>query len=196
MGGEILASIMHRNVLADDDQKMIRSSLSGLQGKSRPDLFVLFQRVDAALWTIRAIREAGFDGDILGGDSISPLSVLRRDPKLQEGMRISQFFMPDRDNARVKSFLLDFRESAGTDPDYGNAFAYDAIYLLRDAIRRGGFSRKGVKSYLDRLIREQALVEGVGGVYTLGADHDARRSLHIVEAHQGSQVLLKTLAVK
>jgi hypothetical protein len=61
---------------------------------------------------------------------------------------------------------------------------------------RGGFSRKGVKSYLDRLIREQTLVEGVGGIYTLGTDHDARRSLHIVEAHQGSQVLLKTLAVE
>jgi branched-chain amino acid transport system substrate-binding protein len=195
MGGEILASIMHRNVVADDDKKMIQSSLSGLQGKARPDLFVLFQRVDAALWTIRVIREAGFDADILGGDSISPLSVLRRDPKLQEGMRISQFFMPDRDNARVKNFLLDFHEFAGTDPDYGNAFAYDAIYLLRDAIRRGGFSRKGVKSYLDRLIQEQTPVEGVGGYYTLGSDHDARRSLYIVEAHEGSQVLLKTLTV-
>src|SRR4029079_13300679 len=179
-----------------DDQKMIRSSLRGMDAKARPDLFVLFQRVDAALWPIRAIREAGFNGGILGGDSISPLSVLRRDPKLQEGMRISQFFMPDRDNARGKSFLLEFGESAGSDPDYGNAFAYDAIYLLRDAIRRGGFSRKGVKSYLDRLIREQASMQGIGGVYTLGSDHDARRSPHIVEAHNGSQVLLKTMAVE
>ncbi len=196
IGGEIVASIMHRNVLGDDDQTMIRSSLKGLEGKARPDLFVLFQRVDAALWTIRAIREAGFNGDILGGDSISPLSVLQRDPKLQEGMRISQFFMPDRDNERVKSFLLDFRAVAGSDPDYGNAFAYDAIYLLREAILRGGFSRNGVKSYLDRLIREQNPVQGMGGVYTLGSDHDARRSLHIVEAHNGSQVLLKTLSVE
>ena len=196
MGGEIVASIMHRNVLADDDQKMIRSSLRGLEGKDRPDLFVLFQRVDAALWTIRAIREAGFNAGILGGDSISPMSVLQRDPKLQEGMRISQFFMPDRDSERVKSFLLSFHEVAGTDPDYGNAFAYDAIYLLRDAIVRGGFSRNGVKSYLDRLIREQTPVQGMGGSYTLGSDHDARRSLHIVEAHNGSQVLLKTLPVE
>ena len=196
LGGEIVASIMHRNVLADDDQKMIRSSLRGLEEKARPDLFVLFQRVDAALWTIHAIREAGFNAGILGGDSISPMSVLQRDPKLQEGMRISQFFLPDQDSERVKSFLLSFREIAGTDPDYGNAFAYDAIYLLRDAIVQGGFSRNGVKSYLDRLIREQTPVQGMGGSYTLGADHDARRSLHIVEAHNGSQVLLKTLRVE
>src|SRR6185436_3147476 len=127
------------------------------------------------LWTIRAIREAGFNAGILGGDSISPLSVLQRDPKLQEGMRISQFFMPDRDSKRVKSFLQNFREVAGTDPDYGNAFAYDAIYLLREAILQSGFSRNGVKSYLDRLIREQTRVQGIGGVYTLGSDHDARR---------------------
>jgi ABC-type branched-subunit amino acid transport system substrate-binding protein len=111
-------------------------------------------------------------------------------------MRISQFFMPDLDNERVKSFLLNFREVAGTDPDYGNAFAYDAIYLLRDAIHQGGFSRNGVKSYLDRLIREKTPVYGMGGAYTLGGDHDARRSLHIVEAHNGTQVLLKTLSVE
>ena len=196
MGGEIVASIMHRNVLADDDQRMIRSCLKRMEGKGRPDLFVLFQRVEAAGWTIAAIREAGFDVGILGGDSISPLSALRRNPKLQEGMRSSQFFMPDPNNTRVQSFLLHFREFAGTDPDYGNAFAYDAIYLLRDAILHGGFSRNGVKTYLDRLIREQTSMQGIGGVYTLGSDHDARRSLHIVEAHNGSQVLLKTMAVE
>ena len=196
MGGEIVASLMHRNVLDDDDQKMIRSSLRGLEGKSRPDLFVLFQRVEAAEWTIGAIRQAGFEAGILGGDSISPLSALRRFPGLQEGMRTSQFFMPDPSNSRVRSFLHDFREFSGTDPDYGNAFAYDAIYLLRDAILHGGFSRNGVKSYLDRLIIEQTSVQGIGGVYTLGSDHDARRPLHIVEAHNGSQVLLKTLAVE
>jgi branched-chain amino acid transport system substrate-binding protein len=196
LGGEIVASIMHRNVLADDDQKMIQSSLRSLEGKDRPDLFVLFQRVEAALWTIRAIREAGFNAGILGGDSISPMSALQRDPKLQEGMRISQFFMPDRSSERVNGFLLSFHEVAGTDPDYGNAFAYDAIYLLRDAIVRGGFSRNGVKSYLDRLIREQTPVHGMGGSFTLGSDHDARRSLHIVEAHNGNQVLLKTLSVE
>jgi branched-chain amino acid transport system substrate-binding protein len=195
LGGRITASVLHRNFLQPDDQEMISSSLAGLKAEAKTELIVLFQRVDAALWTIGAIRESGLKTDILGGDSLSPVSLLQSDPKLLNGMRVSQFFMPHLDDARASRFVKDFREFAGTDPDYGNAFAYDAVYLVRQALLNGGFSRDGVKSHLERLIREGQAVDGIGGAYTLGADHDARRSLHIVEAHDGKQRLLKTLPV-
>jgi branched-chain amino acid transport system substrate-binding protein len=192
IGGEIVASIMHRNVLEVDDQEMIQSWLKTITVGTRPDLFVLFQRVDAALWTIGEIRKLGIKADILGGDTLSPLNFLRRDPELLEGLRVSQFFIPDRDDLRAAKFLQDFREGVGSDPDYGNAFAYDAVYLVREAIVEGGYSRTGVKSYLDRIVRERSDVTGVAGPYTIGLDHDARRSLHIVEARGGSHHLLKT----
>ena len=193
LGAEIVASIMHRNVLEVDDQEMIQSWLRTMSKGARPDLFVLFQRVDAALWTIGAIRKSGIKADILGGDTLSPLNFLQRDPRLLEGLRVSQFFIPKHDDPRAAKFVQDFRNGVGNDPDYGNAFAYDAVYLVREAIENGGFSRSGVKSYLDRVVRERAAVRGVAGAYTMGLDHDARRSLHIVEARNGRHHLLKTL---
>jgi len=194
-GGEIVASIMHRNVLKQDDKELIRSTLAGLKEKEPPDLVVLFQRLEAVRFTIQEIRAVGLQVSILGGDSLGPTSFAKANPELMEGARLSQFFQPRSDDARAVQFLKNFRQFAGHDADYGEAYAYDAVYLVRDAIVGGGASRDGVKSYLDRLIRERSQHSGVAGAYLLGPDHDARRELYIVEVHNGSQTLLKTLRV-
>jgi hypothetical protein len=112
-----------------------------------------------------------------------------------EGVRVSQFFLPTSEDSRAAKFLRDYREFTGHDADYGEAFAYDAVYLVRDAAMGGGTTRVGVKSYLDRLIRERIPQTGVAGTYFLGPDHDARRPLYIVGIHNGIQTPLKTLQV-
>lgn len=194
-GGEILSSIMSRNVLEDDDKELIRSNLMSLKKGEAPDLVVLFQRTEAARFTIKAVREAGLGSSILGGDSLGPPAFAKINSELMEGVRVSQFFLPRAEDARTAKFLKDYREVTGHTADYGEAFAYDSVYLMRDAIVGGGPTRSGVKSYLDRLIREKAQQTGVAGTYILGPDHDARRSLYIVGIHNGVQTLLKTLEV-
>ena len=194
-GGEIVSSIMHRNLLEKDDEQLIRSALISLKKKDAPDLVVLFQRIEAVRFTINAVREAGLGSSILGGDSLGPPAFAKANSELMEGVRVSQFFLPRSEDARAVKFLKDYREFTGHDADYGEAFAYDAVYLVRDAIVGGGPTREGVKSYLDRLIREKAQQTGVAGTYVLGPDHDARRSLYIVGIHNGIQTLLKPLRV-
>jgi branched-chain amino acid transport system substrate-binding protein len=195
-GGEIISTIMHRNSLEEDDKELIRATVAALKKKDPPDLLVLFQRTEAAKFTLRAIREAGLTSGILGGDSLAPLEFTKSNPELVEGLRISQFFLPHDQDPQAAHFVKAFKEFAGRDPDYGDAFAYDAVYLMRDAVVGGGATREGVKSYLDRLIRDRTQQTGAGGNYTLGQDHDARRSLYIVEAHNGVQTFLKTLRVE
>jgi branched-chain amino acid transport system substrate-binding protein len=195
LGGEIVASVMHRNVLEKDDEALIRSSLAELKKKGELDLVFLVQRIGAAQFTLKAIRDAGLNSSILGGDSLGPPSFAKANTALMEGVRVSQFFQPRSDDVKAMEFLKDFRVFAAKDADYGDAFAYDAVYLVRDAALRGGLSREGVKSYLDRLIRERTQETGVAGPYVMGPDHDARRSLYIVDVHNGAQTFLKTLRV-
>ncbi len=194
-GGEIVASIMHRNVLKKDDEELIRSALTSLKKSDAPDLVVSFQRLDAARFTIQAVRDAGLESSILGGDSLGPPSFAKEHSDLMEGIRVSQFFLPRSEDARAATFLKDYREFTGHDADYGAAFAYDAVYLVRDAIVGGGPTREGVKTYLDGLIREKTQQTGVAGPYLMGPDHDARRSFYIVGIHDGVQTFLKTLKV-
>lgn len=195
LGGEIVSSVMHRNALEADDQEMILSTLARMKGEGEPNLIVLFQRILAGNWTVRAIRESGIRSDILGGDSLALPEYIQTDSDLKEGIRISQFYMPEPENKRSTQFARNFAALAGRSPDYAAAFAYDALYLVRDAVLQGGFSRPGVKSYLDRLIRDGVRIEGVAGPYTLGTDHDARRALYVAEARAGSFRLLKALPV-
>lgn len=192
LGAEIVASVIHRNTLKADDQEMIRLTAKRLLN-NKPDLFVLFQRIPAAQWTVGALRDAGFDTDILGGDSLSPAGFIGKVADKIEGMRISEFFVPDEGNPRVRRFIDSMRDIEGIEPDYARAMSYDAVYLVRDAVAHGGFSRKGVKQYLDRLIGDHTVIEGVGGPFTLGSDHDARRKLSIVEVRGGKRRPLKRL---
>lgn len=195
-GGEIVSSIMNRNILGPDDQELIRAALKDLKQKGAPDLVVVFQRLDAVRFTIQSLREAGMNADILGGDSAGPPAFAKANPELMEGARVSQFFLPNIEETRVAQFLKDYRDLTGHDADYGEAFAYDAVYLVRDAIVGGGATRKGVKSHLDQLIRERTQETGIAGTYLMGPDHDARRELYIVAVHNGTQSLLKTLRVQ
>lgn len=195
-GGEIVSNVMNRNVLENDDKELIRSALTSLKKNGEPDLVVLFLRTDAALFTMQAMRDAGLASSILGGDALGPPAFAKEHPDLMESVRVSQFFISQIDDARAAKFLKDYRGFAGRDADYGEAFAYDAVYLLRDAIVGGGPTRSGVKSYLDHIIQERTQQTGVAGTYMMGPDHDARRPLYIVGIHNGLQSLLKTLQVE
>lgn len=195
LGAEVVATVMHRNILGPDDQETIRMALADMKQRTKPDLVVLFQRVPAAVWTLRAIHEAGLDVDKLGSDNLAQLWFIESEPELAEGVRVSQFIDPDPEDPRAAKFVRSFRAITGRDPDYGQAFAYDAVYLLRDALAQGRYTRAGVKAYLDRLISEKTPVHGVGGTFTLGPDHDPRRALHIAEIRNGHFHVIKSPAV-
>ncbi|RPI21440.1 MAG: ABC transporter substrate-binding protein [Acidobacteria bacterium] len=195
LGGSIVSSVMHRNILRPDDQQLVQSTVDRLNSEGQPELFALFQREEAANWTIEAIRRSGSKAEILGGDTLGTVEFLKAPPQEAQGIRFSQFFFPDSSSPRAAKFVTDYRRLAGDAPGYGQAFAYDAVYLLAEAVREAGFSRDDVKSYLDRLIEEKRRVGGVGGSYTLGPDHDGRRDLYIAEVRDGGFKVLARLPV-
>lgn len=186
LGGEVVGTVLHRQPMTDDDRATVRRELERLAGAPRPpDLVALFQRAEDASWTVAALREAGLDADVLGGDNLGRSAFLATDPGLKEGMRVSQFFLVGDERPATHRFVRAYRELTGEPPDYGHAFAYDAVYLLRRAIEEGGATRDGIKSYLDGLIAHGTPVEGAAGPYTLAPDHDARREIFIAEIENG-----------
>lgn len=192
LGATISEVVMHRNRLEADDEEMIRASLGRMKAEP-PDLVVLFQRVAAAIWTLRAMHEAGIEVDKLGGDDLAQESFISREPALTRGIRVSEFYRVDERDPRAAKFRSAFRALAGVDPDSSQAFAYDAVYLFRDALASAGFTRADVRRYLDGLVADGRVVHGVAGPYTLGPDHDARRSMYIAEIRDGRFEVLEPL---
>jgi branched-chain amino acid transport system substrate-binding protein len=118
LGAEIVTSVTHRNALQDDDKVMIRAALGHLKAGPHADLVALFQRVDAAEWTVQAIHDAGLDVDKLGGDTLAQYRFAAFSPALTDGVRVSQFFSLDPANPRAVQFSKDFHAVAGIEPDY------------------------------------------------------------------------------
>jgi branched-chain amino acid transport system substrate-binding protein len=196
LGAQIVGTVMHRNLLQPDDQETIRLALDRMKHTGPPDLIVLFQRVAAATWTLRAIRDAGLDAGILGGDNLAQYAFITGSPNRAEGIRVSQFSSINLENVRARRFAETFRAETGTSPDYTQAFAYDAVYLLRDAVLEGGYTRERVRAQLDRFIRDRRVVHGVGGDFVLQENHDARRDLYVAEIRNGEFHVVKSVPAK
>ena len=195
LGAHIVATAMHRNKLQAEDQQTIAETLADLK-REEADMVALFQRVEAAKWTLHALRGAGLDAAVLGSDNLAQHAFARDPSGLADGVRVSQFVNLDTSRPRVARFVDRIKAATGRDPDYAQAYGYDAVFMVRDAILRGGFTREGVKSSLDRLITGTERVQGVTGSFTLAADHDARRPLYIAEVRAGAFRLLGALPVE
>src|SRR5215510_11197645 len=117
LGARIVASRLHRNILTDDDKQMIYATLANLKGADTPDLFVLLPRIAAADWTIGAIRQSGFQSDILGGDNLGQPDFMKSNPQMKEGIRVSDFYLPSPQNAVAEKFLRSFRETTSSEAD-------------------------------------------------------------------------------
>jgi ABC-type branched-subunit amino acid transport system substrate-binding protein len=193
IGGRIVSSTFHRNKLDDWDRRNIASVLARLRTEESPDLFVLFQRRQAARETISLIRDAGMDADILGGENIGYGEHVPKLDGRYDGVRVATFYLRSESNRAGMEFDRKYRESTGMIPQYSLAYAYDAVYLFRDAVLHGGFSREGVKKHLDRLIEERTVIEGVTGRYILGPDRNALRPFYIAEIKDGVYHHLKTV---
>lgn len=199
LGAEVVASALHENTLRDEDRAYLTGVLERLRGlppEERPDLFTLIQRTQAGLWTVGEIRRLGFEAPILGGDNFSLTAFVEADPPRGEGLRAAAFFVEAPDTPEGRAFARGWRERSGGEPDYGAAYAYDAVRLFQDAVEAGGFSRAGVKGYLDGLIREERAVHGVTGTFRLGPDHDAVRDFFIVELRGDRFVRVATIPAR
>lgn len=197
LGAEIVASTFVRSKLQPDDRMLIEAAVASFAAlKEGPDLVVLFTRPSAGWTILRAIREAGLEVEVLGGDNLSRPVFAAREPALTEGIRVSHFLPPGAGGSADGSLPARYEALTGEPPDYGAVFAYDAVLLLREAIAGGGPSRAGVKAYLDEAIATTRTFSGLTGEYHLAEDHDARRDLFVVEARSGRHHPLQRIRLR
>lgn len=195
LGGNIAFRALHRNRLLKDDQELIQSTLRSHSDQGTPiDLILLVQRPAAAEWTIAAIRETGLPVALLASDSLSRTRFLLQNPEQKQGLRVGSFFVPSDGSGNCNWFCSMIEERTGFPPDAGQAFAFDAVTLLKAALEEDGFSREGIKRYLRRLSVSGAEIDGIGGNFSLDSTQDGRRAYHILEVQGPSLRLLDTLS--
>lgn len=100
-----------------------------------PDfIFIPLHPNESAIF-LRQVKELKVSGQIIGGDNFSEKAILKTAGKAADGVI---FTMPAQPSGKeYLQFAKSFKAKFNEDASYSSAAAYDCVYLLMDAIKKG-----------------------------------------------------------
>jgi ABC-type branched-subunit amino acid transport system substrate-binding protein len=113
---------------------------------SSPRAVLVLGGAREAARAVKALRAAGFRGDIVGGAPLGRRPFVEEAGAAAEGVLFPLLFDPSAPGAAT--FVRAYEARWGSPPDFLAAHAYDAMRLLADATRRAGPNRARIRDAL------------------------------------------------
>lgn len=184
-GGTIVAE----EAFLQKDQDF-KATLTKVKAKN-PDVIFVPAYYEEVGKIVKQARELGFTGPMLGTDGWdSPKVVEIAGAAPLNGTYFSNHYSPDDTSPVVQKFVADYKNAYGQTPDALAALAYDATYMLVDAIKRAGSTEPA--KIKDALAATKEL-QGVSGTLTLDANHNPIKSAVVIEYKDGKQAFKETV---
>jgi len=137
---------------------------------------------------LRAARARGLTIPLVGGDG---LTGIQDEGAIADDIYISSNYLPDRPGERNAAFLRAYAEASGGErPDHRGAGAYDAVYLLANAIRAGGTRRAAIRDLLSQVGRARPVYDGVTGRIAFDDNGDVPEKTVFVGVVRGGRIQL------
>lgn len=135
---------------------------------------------------VRQAREMGLDQPILAPDGFGnqALVELAGEENLNDVYYTTQFTTLN-ENPLVDEFVENYTEVYGSEPDMFAAMAYDAAYVMRDAIERAGSDNREA---INEALAETENFEGVTGTFSYDEMHNPSKTVTILELQNGEPV--------
>lgn len=156
-----------------------------------PELIFFAGRIDELIKLRRDLQWSGLEALIIGGDALYVSSQIKKEKTYSEGLMLTLFFHPAFERAAAKAFVANFRTRFGVTPDPRGALTYDAMYLLKTAMEKGGTSREGIRQYLSLVGSSQPAFEGVTGGISFRENGNAAESLQVGVVRQGEVLVAR-----
>jgi len=162
-------------------EKDFKAALTKLK-QSHPDaLYMAAMYNDGAL--ISKQREAlGWDIPVLGPSSLYSSQLIELGGSAVNGLYTNVSFFAKDPDPRIQAYVTGFEERYGATPNFHAALAYDAMYILADAIKKAGSTDR--KAIRDALAQEKNF-KGLTGEITFTENGDAIKSYKAVEVKKG-----------
>jgi branched-chain amino acid transport system substrate-binding protein len=159
--------------------------LDRLAKNARAQFIVVAGNRSEAEEVLRQARTRKVSAPVLGADG---LEGIEQAGALAEGVYVSEAYLPSINRPANRRFVEAYRRkypAAGL-PNQPAAATYDAIYLLRDVIARGGTRRDAIRRALTEVGNEAPAFEGVTGTVAFDSLGDVRAGeVHIGVVHEG-----------
>jgi branched-chain amino acid transport system substrate-binding protein len=123
-------------------------ALAELRG--RPvDAFLITPLVDKSAAIVKAVRAAGYQQQIVGGNSFNTLSIAPESGNAVEDAYVGAAWNPGLITPASRRFVEGYRQAYGRQPELFAAQGYAAVQVLADAVRRAGSGdRAAIRSAL------------------------------------------------
>jgi branched-chain amino acid transport system substrate-binding protein len=135
---------------------------------------------------VRQAREMGLDQPILAPDGFGNQALVElAGPENLNDVYYTTQFTTLNENPLVDEFVANYTEEYGTEPDMFAAMAYDAAYVMRDAIERAGSDNRQA---INDALAETENFEGVTGTFSYDEMHNPSKEVTILELQNGEPV--------
>jgi branched-chain amino acid transport system substrate-binding protein len=160
----------------------LRTQLTKIRA-SAPDCVYLpgyYAEIGLAL---RQSMELGLRCQFLSCVGFDNPKVLEIAGEAAEGVIFARpYYNPESQDMKIRAFVQDFAKAYGVSPGIYAAHAYDALRILVEAIRSGGYSADGIKDALYS-IRD---FPGVTGSTSFDANGDVVKPIQIMQVKNGA----------
>ncbi len=176
-GGQIVAEESY-----SQGDTNFRPQLTNIKAKNPDVIYIPGYYTEVGNIAVQA-RSAGLNRQtLLGSDGWDSPELFKIGGKALDGSYFTNHYSPASQDPKVVKFVGDYKKKYGQEPDALAAVAYDAAYLMFDAIKRAGA--------LDRAKLRDALAatkdfQGVTGNITMDKDRNAQKPLVFIEIKDG-----------
>lgn len=185
LGGEIVADQSFKN-----DDKDFKAQLTAVKGK-KPEALYVPGYYGAVALIARQTRELGMKQPLLGGDGWDSQQLYDVAKGALDGGAFSNHYSHENPSPVIQDFVRRFKETFGTVPDGIAASGYDAARIAIDAMGR---ARDLTGPAIREALEATRGFEGVTGVITLDADHNAQKPAVVLKIENNAPKYAATIS--
>lgn len=133
---------------------------------------------------VKQAREMGIDQPILGPDGFGNTAVFElAGAENMNDVYYTSHFAVESEDPEIQTFVKNYEEVTGNQPDMFTGLAYDAVNIVKEAIERAGtVNPVAVNEELEATVD----FVGVTGTFSFDENHDPVKTVSIIEVQNGA----------
>lgn len=104
----------------------------------KPDAVMVAGLYQEAALIMKKAREVGITAPFVGNNGFNSPQLIKAAGAAADGAIVASPWYPGKDDEKVKKFMDAYKAKYGKEPDQFAAQAYDALYIMADAIEKSG----------------------------------------------------------
>ncbi|MDD4599480.1 MAG: ABC transporter substrate-binding protein [Negativicutes bacterium] len=155
----------------------------------KPDAIMVSGLYQEAGLILKKAREMGITVPFVGNNGFNSPQLVKIAGASAEGAIVASPWFPSKDDEKVKKFVTAYKAKYGKEPDQFAAQAYDALYIMADALEKSGSTtdRAKLKNSL-KIVKD---FQGVTGKFAFDEKRNPAMEVTVLVVKEGNFVELK-----